>query len=371
MAGRPGSCTACPGFSTSYSFVPFEGPASARVLVVGQGPGEVEAALGSPFIGPSGQLFDKWLKLAGLDRGQIRVGNCVLCWMPKQVVPPKGNRPPKQKEITYCKEAHWSGEVAGHQVIVPIGVPAMKQFYGPSASERTAGQILRHSSGAWLVGLLHPSFIIQGAWGMEGAQVQSLIRIRRLLEGWQPPVYDFDRPPPGANIFPTLAEMEQWEAALAPGEPVAVDVENAGWVVRLVGLTAVESLRHIGVHFRQKGGAPWVHCPDCGGVRDDCLAGTGQAGLAKLHAVDEFDAVVGWLFDFLASGTPLIMHNGFHDIEMLEEVGFEITNYYADTIFMAHLAMPEARKRLEHVACVTSGIAGWKSRLEESVGHWK
>jgi len=360
---RPVGCNLCPAFETSFSFVPFEGPKDARVLVVGQGPGDVEAGLGSPFVGPSGAMFDKWLALAGLDRGQMRVGNAILCWTPATVRPAKGNRPPKVKEIEFCRTTHWAGEVAGHEVIVPIGVPAMKQFYGPKASERTAGSILRHESGAWLVGLLHPSAIMRGMWGMETAQVQSLMRVRKLLHGWQPPVYDFDNPPPNANIFPTLAEMRAWQAALSPSEPVVIDVENAGWVPRMLGLTAVDSLAHIAVHFRQEGGRPWVHCPACRGDR---------AGRAHACTEDQFDAVIEWLYDFLASGVPLIMHNGFHDIEMLEEVGFEIANYHADTIFQAHLAMPEARKRLEHVACVTSGIAGWKSRLEESKDqHWK
>lgn len=357
MKQRPESCAACPAFPHSRAFVPFVGPADAPLLFIGQGPGETEAQLGVPFIGDSGRLLDKWCQLAGIDRQKARVGNVALCHLPE-------NRAPRRVESRFCRDAHWAGETAGHRVIVPIGTPAMEHFY---PRRPTAGHIDRLPDGTYVVGLLHPAYIMRGNWGVEGAQIQTLRRVKRILDGWEPPIYDFTQPPPGANLFPTLAELRAWEASLAPDEPIVVDVENAGWVIRLVGLCGVRSLRYIGVHFRQQGGHPWIHCEDCGGAADDCL---GAGRLAKLHAVDRFEDVVEWLYDLLAT-RPLIMHNGFHDVEMLEEVGFEIGNFAADTILQMHCAFPEGRKRLEHVSMITSGITGWKSTLKEGGGHWK
>lgn len=347
MAQKPKTCELCPANPLGRSYIPFVGAEKAPVLFIGQGPGETEAALSVPFCGPSGQLLDKWCQLAGLDRRSVgRTGNVVQCLLTH----PELNRPPKKAESDYCRRAHWEGEVAGRKVIVPIGVPAMAHFYPGKVSEKTAGCIAQHPSGAYVVGLLHPAFIMRGNWGVEGAQIQSLMRVRRILEGWKPIIYDFSQAPPGAILFPTLAEMQAWEAALAPDEPIVLDVENAGWVIRMIGLMGLHSLRYVGVHFRQPGGKPWVH--------------------ADASGVDQFNSVVEWLYDLLRT-RPIIAHNGFHDIEVLEETGFEVKELADDTILMAHVAMPESRKRLEFVSNVTAGISGWKGLLKEGNAHWK
>lgn len=354
MKAQPSSCAACPAFGKSHSFVPFVGPLGAPLLLIGQGPSQTEGALGVPFIGDSGKMLDKWCALSGIDRQAARVGNIGLCCFPD-------NRAPRRTEAAFCRSTHWPTEHLGHRVIVPIGTPAMQQFY---PRKPTAGHIHRLLDGTYVVGLLHPAFIMRGNWGLEGAQIQTLRRVARILAGWEPTVYDFTQPAPETLPFPTLAEMRAWEASLAPDEPIVVDVENAGWVMRLVGLCGVQQLKPICIHFRQQGGKPWNHCFRCGGVSDQCTYGVGP------HFADQFEQVVEWLYNLLAS-RPLIAHNGFHDIEMLEEVGFEINNYHADTILMTHCAFPEGRKRLEHVTMVTSGICGWKSQLKEGGGHWK
>jgi len=353
MKAKPSSCTGCPAHTIGRSFVGFVGPTDAPLLFIAQGPGETEAELGIPLIGDSGKLFDKWLDLAGIDRQKARVGNVALCHLPE-------NRPPKRAESRFCRAVHWAGEVTGHRVIVPIGTPAMEHFY---PRRPTPGHIHQLEDGTYVVGLLHPAYILRGNWGVEGAQVQTLRRVARILAGWKPPVYDFTQPTPGALLFPTLDQLRAWEAALEPDEPVVVDVENAGWVIRLVGLCGVRTLRYVGVHFREQGGRPWRHCPGCGGsgrpVCPDCA-----------YPPDNFEAVVEWLYDFLQTH-PIVCHNGFHDIEMLEEVGFSVGRYAGDTILQMHCAFPEGRKRLEHVSMVTSGVTGWKSLLKEGGGHWK
>jgi DNA polymerase len=70
-------CKRCPLWKPATQTVFGEGPSNARVLVVGEQPGDQEDLSGHPFVGPSGKLFDKALDELGIDRGAIYVTNAV------------------------------------------------------------------------------------------------------------------------------------------------------------------------------------------------------------------------------------------------------------------------------------------------------
>lgn len=410
MAWHPKSpkCSGCSAHDVGKSFVPSRGPANAPLLLLGQGPGETEASLGSPFLGPSGERLGVWLRMAGIDqRTECRVGNVVQCWLPE-------NREPTRGEVDHCRDAHWGVETAGRRVIVPIGVPAMKQFY-PKAGESTAGQIIRWQGGGveghtrngraiedgsswahpvtggfgpaagdkgpiqrhnesasvagepglfssaltleagaetsppsttYVVGLLHPAFILRGNWALEPLQIQTLKLVRRVLNGETPEVHDFSKPHPNANLFPTLEELREWRAGFLPGDEVAVDVEAAGNVLTMVGMCRVRDLAHVAVWFRQQGGEPWPH-PD-------------------------WSALVEWLYDFLAdTSVGKCFHNAAYDLDQLEDVGFDVNGFSYDTLLGMHLSFPEMRKRLESVTLLCAGFTGWKALLRDGEGHNK
>jgi hypothetical protein len=245
--------------------------------------------------------------------------------------------------MDHCRP-HWEPELIGRRVIVPVGVPAMRQFY-PRAGESTAGQIIRHGS-AYVVGLLHPAFILRGNFGLEPLQIQTLKLVRRILDGWCPDVYDFTQPYPGAQLYPTLEELRAWRAGFAPGEEVILDVEAAGRVLRMIGLCRLSDLAYVAIWFRAEGGEPWPY-PDYAGV-------------------------VEFLYDLLADeSVPKLAHNHFYDWEQLEEVGFEVNGTGMDSLLALHIGYPEMRKRLESVSLLCSGISGWKAYLRSPDGHQK
>src|SRR5690606_9613888 len=62
------ACRACPLWRPATQAVPGEGPADARIMVIGEQPGDQEDLAGRPFVGPAGRLFDRALAEAGLDR---------------------------------------------------------------------------------------------------------------------------------------------------------------------------------------------------------------------------------------------------------------------------------------------------------------
>ncbi|MBI2851598.1 MAG: uracil-DNA glycosylase [Chloroflexi bacterium] len=74
--------------------VPGEGPASARIMLIGQNPGEEEARLGRPFVGRSGKYLDRVLAENGIDRKELYITSVV-----KETTP--GNRPPTRQEVEY------------------------------------------------------------------------------------------------------------------------------------------------------------------------------------------------------------------------------------------------------------------------------
>ena len=81
-------CTDCPLHLKRTQAVPGTGPARARIMAVGEGPGETEDRLGRPFVGAAGNVLTKLLESIGLRRDDIYITNVVKCR-------PPGNRDPE------------------------------------------------------------------------------------------------------------------------------------------------------------------------------------------------------------------------------------------------------------------------------------
>src|SRR5215203_6466327 len=71
------ACTRCELYKYGTQTVFGEGPLDAKILFVGEQPGDQEDLAGRPFVGPAGQLFDQALEKAGIDRSQTYVTNAV------------------------------------------------------------------------------------------------------------------------------------------------------------------------------------------------------------------------------------------------------------------------------------------------------
>ena len=89
------ACLACPLSGTRTQAVPGTGPATARIMAVGEAPGETEDRLGRPFVGAAGNVLTKLLNGIGLDRDDIYITNVVKCR-------PPGNRDPLPEEVAFC-----------------------------------------------------------------------------------------------------------------------------------------------------------------------------------------------------------------------------------------------------------------------------
>jgi uracil-DNA glycosylase len=140
-----------------------EGARHARVLFVGEQPGDKEDLEGKPFVGPAGRILDKALEAAGIDRTDVYVTNAVkhFKWEPRGKR--RIHKKPNQLEITACRP--WlEAEVAvvKPEVIVCLGATAAQSLLGKSfkVTERR-GEMIAHTLAPLVVATVHPSSILR------------------------------------------------------------------------------------------------------------------------------------------------------------------------------------------------------------------
>jgi DNA polymerase len=128
------ACQGCDLWQRATQAVFGEGPADARVMLVGEQPGDSEDVEGRPFVGPAGRILGRAIVAAGLDRSRIYVTNAVkhFKWVPA----PRGKRrlhsKPNAGEIHACRP--WlEGEIAAVEpsVVVCLGASAARALLGP------------------------------------------------------------------------------------------------------------------------------------------------------------------------------------------------------------------------------------------------
>lgn len=154
-----------------------EGPAEARMMLVGEQPGDEEDLSGRPFVGPAGQVLDSLLVEAGIDRSRVYLTNAVKHFKWSADGPRRLHVRPGATEVTACR-AWLDAEIAALRpaVIVCLGSTAARSFVGPRFNAtRDRGRV--HStpwSPAWLA-TLHPAAVLRA----QGQEAQG--RARRAL----------------------------------------------------------------------------------------------------------------------------------------------------------------------------------------------
>jgi len=128
-----GQCTACDLYRNATQTVFGDGPEVARVMFVGEQPGDAEDLAGHPFVGPAGKLLDRCLVEAGIDRKQTYVTNVVkhFKWVPRG--PRRIHSKPGAVEIEACfpwLEAEIS--VVKPRIVVALGATAAQALFGKS-----------------------------------------------------------------------------------------------------------------------------------------------------------------------------------------------------------------------------------------------
>ena len=133
LAKALSACNACPLAKSATQSVMGEGPARARLMIVGEQPGDTEDLEGKPFVGPAGQLLDGILRRLGIDRSEVYVTNAVkhFKWKPVPGSKTRLHQRASGSEMHACKP--WLEreiEAIKPEIIVCLGATAAQTIFG-------------------------------------------------------------------------------------------------------------------------------------------------------------------------------------------------------------------------------------------------
>ena len=160
-------CRNCPLWQHATQAVPGEGPMSTRLMLVGEQPGDHEDLAGKPFVGPAGQLLDRALAAAGIERTDVYVTNAVKHFKYELRGKRRLHKTPAELEIAAC-HAWYESEVANVQpaLIVALGATAVRAVLGralPILVNR--GALLEPQGGldasTRVLVTVHPSYLLR------------------------------------------------------------------------------------------------------------------------------------------------------------------------------------------------------------------
>jgi DNA polymerase len=163
LATEAAGCTRCDLYIGATQTVWGEGDPNAAIMIVGQGPGETEDQIGRPFVGPAGNMLDRALEEAGLDRGQLYLTNIVKHWATAIERGRKVNRAPRASEVRACR-AWLDAELAIVQprVIVALGAPAAQALIDRDFKiTRDRGIWRTGPNGTPTIASFHPSYLLR------------------------------------------------------------------------------------------------------------------------------------------------------------------------------------------------------------------
>jgi uracil-DNA glycosylase family protein len=162
VAARARHCRACPLWELGGQTVFGAGAATARMMLIGEAPGEYEDREGVPFVGPAGRMLDRALAAVGLDRGELYITNVVKHRPWVQQGGRRKNRPPKTSEIKACRP--WLDAeltLLRPDIVVCAGAPAARAILGKDFKlTQQRGQWYSTPTIPHVLATLHPAYVL-------------------------------------------------------------------------------------------------------------------------------------------------------------------------------------------------------------------
>lgn len=174
-------CRACPLWERATQTVAGEGPADARIVLIGEQPGDAEDRSGRPFVGPAGGILQDALDAAGLDRERTFVTNVVkhFKWRPAPGSKRRLHERPNRAEVAACRP--WvDAELLAIQptAVALLGATAAQSLLGSTFSvTREHGRVDRPDLAPLVVATIHPSAVLRARGAEERAD-----RLGQLVE---------------------------------------------------------------------------------------------------------------------------------------------------------------------------------------------
>ena len=150
-----GECQKCRLCETRTNVVPGEGDPHARLMFIGEGPGQEEDRLGRPFVGRSGELLTRMIHAIGLERSEVYICNIVKCRPPQ-------NRNPEPDEATACL-GYLRAQVAlvRPRVVVLLGKVACQYTLNEQVFITRDHGVWYERKGVWFMPTFHPSALLR------------------------------------------------------------------------------------------------------------------------------------------------------------------------------------------------------------------
>lgn len=167
-------CTNCALHHTRKKSVPGEGPATAEIMFIGEGPGFHENEQGRPFVGAAGKFLDQLLAQAGVTRADVWIGNVVKCR-------PPDNRDPLPDELAACdKYLERQIEAINPSIIVTLGRISMNKFFPGAKISAVHGQMKKVGE-RYVIAMFHPAAALHQA-ALKPAILADFAKLPELLE---------------------------------------------------------------------------------------------------------------------------------------------------------------------------------------------
>jgi DNA polymerase len=194
-------CRACELWEPATQTVFGEGPETARIVFVGEQPGDQEDRKGEPFVGPAGRLLDKALNDAGIDRRLAYVTNAVKHFSFKPTPKRRLHQTPKPEHLRACRpwlQAEF--EVLTPEIVVALGATAAKALIAPSFRiTQDRGKLIPWAASGgvvpepdrdedapaqtWILATTHPSAILRTPDESRAAAYDALVADLRVVAG--------------------------------------------------------------------------------------------------------------------------------------------------------------------------------------------
>jgi uracil-DNA glycosylase len=162
LATEAAGCQACDLYRNATQTVFGRGAAGARILLLGEQPGDQEDKAGEPFVGPAGRILDKALEEAGISRGDVYVTNAVKHFKWTAKGKRRIHQRPSAREVAACKQ--WlEAELAAVDpgVLVILGATAGQALFGSKFRVGAARGELLEFEGRAVIATIHPSAVLR------------------------------------------------------------------------------------------------------------------------------------------------------------------------------------------------------------------
>jgi len=157
------NCQACSLWKNATQTVFGEGPAHARAVLVGEQPGDKEDLAGKPFVGPAGQMLDRALEEAGIDRSKVYVTNAVKHFKFVARGKIRLHQKPTTPEIRACRQ-WYERELATIKptLVVAMGATAAQSVFGKMTPiNKNRGHLIDLEQGTQALVTVHPSYLLR------------------------------------------------------------------------------------------------------------------------------------------------------------------------------------------------------------------